>query len=414
MARTEQPQLKIFTGYGGGGGARRWTMLPGARRDWEREAGDLYLNDVVSLGANWVADKLNMVPLVVHERQSDDTWSPIYDTEISDLWQTCNADYDAFTRDLAVGMSLITSGNAFLYIQRGGIGGLPTGVYWLDERYMEPIYPTTGARYLDGWRYRIDGVNEFIRKEDVLHFRWGIDPLNTRLGLSKLKAVLRQICLLNEAAGYSVSILKNSGVPGLVVTPADDDDELTDDDGLSIRSSLDKMTQGDMRGATIAVNRRIKLDTVGFSPEQMALDKLPQNAMPLVCGAIGVTPEVLGIRGETLTYNNMQTAERMAWKNGVLPVLKLIRETITRRLMPEFGLDSRKYKLEHDLANVSELQESINDIHKRALESWNAGTITLNMFLEETGRTGDVALGDQYKWEIEGQRSEPITRGVAE
>jgi len=403
--RNNRPDLRIFTGNGGSGGSRRIGLLPGARYDWENEAGDLYLNDVVSLAVNWVADKINMVPLVITERQPDDTYTPIFDNPLAELWAKNNEDYDAYTRDLALGMSLITSGNAFLYIQRGGIGKLPTGLYWLDERYMYPVYPTDGSRYLDKWKYRIDGHQEELPKEDVLHFRWGIDPINTRLGLSKLKAVLRQICLLNEAAGYSVSILKNSGVPGMIAMPSEADDELTDDDGLAIKSNLNKMTRGDMRGSTIAVNRRIKLETVGFSPEQMALDKLPHNAMPLVCGAIGVPPEVLGLPSATKTYDNYATAKRSAWESGVLPLLKLIRETITRRLMPEFGLDSRTVRLEHDLTGVQDLQENADSIHKRALDAYLAGTITLNMFLEETGRTGDVVVGDRYKYEIDRDNS---------
>jgi HK97 family phage portal protein len=308
-------------------------------------------------------------------------------------------------------MSLITSGNAFLFIERGGVGGLPIGLYWLDQRYMYPVYPSDGSRYLDGWNYRIDGKMQFIPKENILHFRWGIDPLNDRLGLSKLKAVLRQICLLNESAGYAVSILKNSGVPGLIVMPTDSDDELTDEDGLAIKSTINKMTTGDKRGSTIAVNRRIKLETIGFTPEQMALDKLPQNAVPLVCGAIGTPPEVLGLPSATKTYDNYATAKRSAWESGVLPILKLIRETVSRKLMPEFGLDSRRYRLEHDTKAVADLQENQDAIHKRALDAYLAGTITLNMFLEETGRTGDTVMGDRYRWEIENGNNQPPASG---
>ena len=395
-----KPDLRIYNGIGGGGG-RSYQLLPGAKFDWEREAGHLYLNDVVSLGCNWVAEKINLCPLVVEERQADGTWSPSYDAALAELWARNSNDYDAFTRDLALGMSLITSGNAYLFIQRGGIGGLPQGLHWLDERYMWPLYPYDGSEYLTAWKYTINGQSSIIPKEDVLHFRWGIDPLNTRLGLSKLKAVLRQICLLNEAAGYSVSILKNSGVPGLIVTPEDATDELMDDEGDEIKSSLNKMVRGDNRGSTIAVNRRIKLTTVGFSPEQMALDKLPNNAMPMVCGAIGTPPEVLGLPSATNTYDNYNTAIQAGWRSGVLPVLKLIRETISRKLMPEFGLDARRYRICHDFSQIPDLQESVDAKHKRALEAYLAGTITLNQFLSETGRTTDEALGDRYKWEIE-------------
>jgi hypothetical protein len=69
--------------------------------------------------------------------------------------------------------------------------------------------------------------------------------------------------------------------------------------------------------------------------------------------------------------------------------------------MPEFGLDPQRYRLEHDLSGVQDLQENMDAVHKRALDAYLAGTITLNMFLEETGRTGDVVMGDRYKWEID-------------
>jgi HK97 family phage portal protein len=398
--------LKIYNGMGGGGGGRSFALLPGAKHDWELEAGRLYLNDVVSIACNWIAEKVNLCPLVVEERQGDGTWAPAYDTGLAELWVKSNDNYDSFTRDLAMALSVITSGNAFLYIERDAFAGLPIGLHWLDERYVFPLYPATGERYLDYWRYMVNGRTLNIPKEDVLHFRWGIDPLNTRLGLSKLKAVLRQICLLNEAAGYSVSILKNGGVPGLIITPEDSNDELLDDEGGEIESQVNRMTRGDNRGRTISLNRRIKIDTIGFSPEQMALDKLPNGAMPMVLAAIGTSPEVHGLPSATKTYDNFGVAIQAAWRSGVLPILGLIRSTISRRLMPEFGLDPRKYRVVHDLSQIPDLAENLNDRHKRARDNFTAGGISLNEFRAELGKAPDP-FGDRYFWEINQPGTQP-------
>lgn len=405
------PNLPVYTGLGGGGGGRSFALLPGAKHDWELEAGRLYLNDVVSIAANWVGEKINLCPLVTEEKQADGTWSPAYDTALSDLWFQNNANYDSFTRDLALAMSVITSGNAFLYIERDAFAGLPIGLHWMDERYVFPLYPPTGERYLDYWRYLVNGRALNIPKEDVLHFRWGIDPLNTRLGISKLKALLRQVCLLNEAAGYSVSILKNGGVPGLIITPEDANDELQDDEGGEIESQLNRMTRGDNRGRTVSLNRRIKLETIGFSPEQMALDKLPHGAMPMVCAAIGTAPEALGLPSATKTYDNYGTAIQASWRSGVMPVLGLIRSTIQRKLFPEFGLDPRKYRVTHDFSQIPDLMENQTDRHKRAREDFQAGGITLNEFRAEIGKMPDPA-GDRYFWEISpAQRAQVMNSG---
>lgn len=408
---SDKPNLRVYTGQGGGGGGRSYALLPGARVDWERVAGDLHLNDVVSLGINWVSEKINLCPLVVEERQADGSWHPAYDTAISELWHRNNDHYDSFTRDLALGMSLITSGNAFLFIERDAFAGLPRGLHWMDERHVFPLYSPTGGEYLRAWKYQINGRSLEIPKEDLLHFRWGIDPLNTRLGLSKLKSVLRQICLLNEAAGYSVSILKNAGIPGLIITPEDASDELADDEGGEIRSSIDRMTRGDNRGMTVPFNRRIKVHTLGFSPDQMALDKLPAGAMPMVLAAIGTSPELHGLPSATKTYDNYDTAIKAGWRSGVMPILKLIRSTISRKLMPEFGLDERRFRISHDMTEIPDLQENLTERHKRARENWEAGGITLNEYRSELGKQPDPILGDRYKWELSQQQSQAVASG---
>ena len=91
-----------------------------------------------------------------------------------------------------------------------------------------------------------------------------------------------------------------------------------------------------------------------------------------------------------------------------MPVLAIVRSAITRSLFPEFALDPRKYCLEHDVTQIPELQEAQSEKHKRAIDAWNANTIPLNVFLEETGRAPDEMFGHPYKNEMlqAGQRDQ--------
>ena len=67
--------------------------------------------------------------------------------------------------------------------------------------------------------YRVNGKTYVLSKDDIIHYRDGIDPENDRFGLSGLSAVLREVFTDNEAATYSAAILRNMGVPSIIVTP---------------------------------------------------------------------------------------------------------------------------------------------------------------------------------------------------
>lgn len=397
----ERPKLRIFSGDGGGGGGRLRALLPGARRDWEREAGELSMNDAVSIAANRLGDMFSMVPLVLKEKSTDGKWRLVEGHPLIELWDTCNADYDAAVRDVAVALSIAISGNAFLYIERDGYGD-PVGLYWLDHRHMKPIYPHNGTEYLSHWRYYVQGSSFVdIPKADVIHFRRGIDPDNDRLGISQLTAMLRKICLLNAADGYSVSVLTNMGVPGLVVTPADKSVDIDDDAAGEIKYRMDKASTGDNAGSTIVLSHSVALNALGISPEKLAIDKLTSGAAHFVFAALGTSAEALGLPTATKTYENYPTAIKASWTFGIMPPLAIVRSALTRALFPEFALDTNRYCLEHDFSQIPELQEAMTERHKRAMDAWNANAIPLNVFLEETGRAPDDLLGHLFKREIE-------------
>ena len=73
------------------------------------------------------------------------------------------------------------------------------------------------------WEYQPGaGKVQRLELEDVIHFRHGIDPNNTRLGLSPLHSVIREIFIDLEASNFSASMLRNLGIPGLAISPKND------------------------------------------------------------------------------------------------------------------------------------------------------------------------------------------------
>src|SRR5262249_36580728 len=157
------------------------------------------------------------------------------------------------------------------------------------------VWPDDGSEYITGWKVYVDTREYLIPVEDIIHVRDGIDPRNDRLGISALKSCVREICTINEEAGYTAAILKNPGVPALMITPDDDQARINKQDADQIRDRIRDNYGGDRRGETVVLSGKAKVERVGYSPEQLALHTIPERATARIGGAIGVAPMSMGL-----------------------------------------------------------------------------------------------------------------------
>ena len=61
-----------------------------------------------------------------------------------------------------------------------------------------------------------------IDPEDIIHFRFGYDPHNQRLGFSPLLTGESEVSVLNEGAAYRADLMSRHGVPSYAMTPQND------------------------------------------------------------------------------------------------------------------------------------------------------------------------------------------------
>ena len=78
------------------------------------------------------------------------------------------------------------------------------------------------------YTYTVDGQEIDLAPSKVVHFRFGMDPENERKGRSPLAAALREIFTDDEAANYTASLLRNMGVPGIIVSPDVNGDQINE------------------------------------------------------------------------------------------------------------------------------------------------------------------------------------------
>lgn len=353
----------MWTRLGGNGWTRFRFLLPGSRFDYEREAGDLWMNPVVGLCLDWLGNRFPRPLLHVSRIKCDGDFEPIGRHPLTDLWNRPNPHYSRRTMEKAIGLSLKVDGNAYLYKVRD-YGGRVCELWWIPHYRCLPTWPSDGSKYIDGYRIWLDSAVYILPPDDIIHIRDGIDPRNERLGLCALRSNIREVCTINEESGYRAAILRNSGVPGLVVIPDDDRLRPTQDDADSIRDKLWETTGGDNRGQTAVLGGKYKIEVLGFSPEQLNLVEFPVIPTARILSSMGVAAMSVGLPDSNKTYSNLAEANRSSW-GTIVSTQELVAEALRWDLLPEFGADPQAYTVEYDYTHIQELQESLDAL-------WNA------------------------------------------
>ncbi|MGD9617157.1 MAG: phage portal protein [Alphaproteobacteria bacterium] len=361
-------------GYGSGGSSR--FILPGAKFNYAMEAGDLWQNSLLSLGVKWLNDRFPRPPIRVSKIQADGTYKPLPRHPLVDLWDRPNPFETRRTNEGAIGLSLVCDGNAFVQKVRDQSGQV-VELWWLPHFAVNPIYPDDGSAFLSGWDVNLEGRRWTLLPDDVIHFKAGKDPRDPRRGISAVKAQLREVCCVNEESGYTASLLRNAAIPGLIITPDDDKLRPTEKDAERIKERLYDLASGDDRGSSVVLAGRYKVAPVGFSPEQLALDKLTLNARAALAASTGVALMSLGMPDPNKTYANLAEANRSSWST-IQAIQDIESEALRWNLLPEFNTDPLTHIVEFDYSNITELQESLDSLHGRVREDYKAGLVTKN------------------------------------
>lgn len=350
--------------------------LPGAKYDYEAEAGPLWLNSAVAICLGWVARNFPEPRLTV-ERRKGSEWIDNPDHPILEGLETPNRGYDDDVLWAATCLSLKVDGNAYWVKARARSGRIE---YWYVPHWqIRPVWPDTGEVFVSGYLVTVDGRLVPLKTEDVIHFREGIDPYNERLGLAPLKSCLREVCSDNEAGTYTASILRNMGIPGVVLSPESTTDQIDPDDRPLLASDWKRKFTGEGRGDPLVMSVPLKVTVVGVTPEKMVLDKIRRIPEARICAAIGLDAMVVGLAvgKEGRTFSNLQEANRHAYENCLMPLQKSMAKAIQRQ-SPDLIRDRRKERLVWDYSEVSALREDQTELTKRVIMSYQGGVMQLN------------------------------------
>lgn len=348
------------------------------------EVGELTDSSAVMACMNWIIRVWPESPLAVYQTDADGEQNLVPDHPLTELLEQPNPDYGSAALWMGTLLSLNLDGNAYWVKVRNGFGG-PAALYYIPHFMIQPRWPQDGSAFISHYEYSVEGRITRFAREDVVHFRFGTDPRNMRLGLSPLRSVLREVFTDNEAALYSAALVRNMGAVPVVISP--DPTVFKEAAAVIGRERAEEMKEqwlrrstGDERGKPLVQSVPVKLqggqDFV-FSPEQMAVRELRKIPEERISAALGIPAGVAGLGAglDRNTYSNFKEAREMAYESNIIPTQHLIASELDRSLLPDFTND-RAFLCGFDISKVRVLAEDIDKIATRVVALFEKEVIT--------------------------------------
>lgn len=270
-------------------------------------------------------------------------------------------------------------GNAYLLKVRSGNGrtGNPVELWPISPLVMRPWTEKGSGNFIDYYRYeRRPGDFEEIPVENVIHFRLGIDDRDPRKGLSPIKRLIREIASDTEATRFADQLLRNFGIPGLVVElPLNS--RLTREERLEMKDSVSGAFGSENRGNVGVLSDGATMKQFGFTPEQLNLQALHNVPEARICAVMGVHPAVaflnVGLE-QSANYASLRVVQEAFTERKLVPLWRMDEAKWNKRLRPDFSGD-RSIVIAHDLTEVRALQEDADALYDRLDKAVQTGWI---------------------------------------
>lgn len=351
----------------------RWSpvLLPRTTYDYRAAiGGDGSQNNIVQAVVRWIVRAFPEAPVVVVEQGPDGQRTVDWTHPLPRLIERPNPYYSGVLLWYGTIADWALTANAYWLIVRGR-GGRPEALWWAPSWSIEPRSDDDRV-FITHYEYRpAPGVTLRLDPRDVVHFRDGMDPNNPRKGRSALTTLWREIFTDEEAANFTASLMRNLGVPGVVMIPQDLRVQVTEESAREIADRYRERFGGDNRGEPLVMSAPVDVKVLSFSPEQMTLRDLRRVPEERVTAIYGVAAVVVGLGAglDRSTFQNFAEAREAAYEQNIIPTQRLIAADLTTQLLPQFD-ERPNVQVEFDLSRVRVLQgdwDALVDRHRTAV-----------------------------------------------
>ncbi len=354
-------------------------LLPRSAYNYRSDIQEGLDSNVVMAPVSWIMRTFTEAEPIVQSKR-DRRWQTVEEHALAEKLETPNEFYDGDTLWKATIISYALEGDAYWVKIRNAFGEVLE--YWYVPHWqIRPWWRDDGKTYIDHYKYNTGGREVELPPRDVVHFRFGLDPRNTRHGFSPLRPLLREVFTDEEAANFSAAILRNMGVPGLILSPKDSSSSMTPENAQKAKDRLVQHFTQDRRGEPFVATAPTEVSQFGFDPNQLMLGNLRDIGEERVCAMLGIPAAVVGFGAglqQTKVGATMRELVRLARVNCINPMARSLAKTLTKQLMPDFQSQTKRFRIRFDMSDVSVFQEDETEREERILKRVEGGVLRVD------------------------------------
>jgi phage portal protein BeeE len=276
---------------------------------------------------------------------------------------------------------LLLTGNAYIRFVEGI--GMGEEVVILDTSRTEIICNAFGQ--IKQYKYtNPNGDVDPIDPSEILHIK-SSNVVNTeseevKYGLSPLQAGWVIVQSSSEKFNAEASIFKNRGVIGFATNDTDIPMQSTEQEEM--QNMFNSQTGGSDKFNGIHVtNTRLRFVQTGMSPTDLKLLEGITSSLRQLCAIYGM-PSVLFNDVEKSTFNNYETAVKVAYTDVYIPLENKVNRDLSQWLSEKLGVDE---EIKVDLNSIEAIKLTTNEVAQalKSLDTKAQERVLENMSQEE-------------------------------
>lgn len=331
---------------------------------YRSEIGDGQDTSIVSACVNFIMRTFPEAPPALWTLDAKRNRERQWDVPLIDLLEEPTPFYDGTVLWMATLASFTVDGNAYWLKIRNKFGE-PIQLWYVPHWMIEPRRGPQDGAFLDHYDYRPFGKLYTLPPEDIVHFRFGLDQENPLKGSSPLRGELRSIFTDEEAARFTAMLLKNNAIPGVIIAPKGEEQEIGDDEAEDAKLRYMQKFGKNRLGEPMVMGGSVEVHQIGWSPEQLDMGKLRDIPEERITSALGLPAAVVGFGAglhEAHTNATMKELREAAWESNLIPTGRILSGSVKRQLVTEFvpPADMRRTVFAFDLSQVRVLQDDEN------------------------------------------------------
>ena len=317
--------------------APKWTALTTQQAVREGYRRSTWIYACLNIRAN----NISTVPWKVQRKDAQGDWHDDPRHTLQAVIDRPNEDYDWTTIMKMAQYACDLSGDFFTTIIRSGNRIISLWPLLPDKMEVKPGMVSLVSKYV----YYKGSVKKDLFPEEVLHLKY-TSPESLYYGISPLVAIARAIDIDEEAEKWQKTMLQNMAIPPGVMEFQDIGQKEYDQAKKWLTEQLDESK----RGRPLIMGNG-KWQSMGQTANELAFTQSRRLIREEICAGLSVPPPLVGIYDQA-TLANIETAKKILWDEGLLPVLKERESQINLQLVNEPNV-----RLKPDLSNVAALQD---------------------------------------------------------